>query len=40
MSTLFNATAYYILDEPEVLSLSKFAKKNLHVDIITKAENM
>jgi hypothetical protein len=40
MSTLFNQAAYYILDEPEILNLSKFAKRNLHVDIITKSENM
>ena len=40
MSALFETTAYYILDEPEVLNLSKFVKKNLHVDIITKTDNM
>ena len=40
MSSLFSQTAYYILDEPEVVNLSKFVKKNLHIDILTKSENM
>jgi hypothetical protein len=40
MSSIFKQTAYYILDEPEVSSLIKLAKKNLHIDILTKQGNM
>jgi hypothetical protein len=40
MSCIFNQAAYYILDEPDVLALIKHAKKNLHIDILTKQENM
>lgn len=40
MSIVFKHTAYYILDEPEVTSLIKLVKKLLHIDILTKQENM
>jgi len=33
-------TAYFILDEPEVASLSKLVKKMLHIDLLTKAEQL
>jgi hypothetical protein len=40
MSSLFKYTAYYILDEPEVSGLMKLAKRNLHIDILTKSTDM
>ena len=40
MCCIFNQAAYYILDEPNVSALMKHAKKNLHIDILTKQENM
>lgn len=40
MSIVFKHTAYYILDEPEVSGLIKLVKKSLHIDILTKQENM
>ena len=36
MCCIFNQAAYYILDEPNVGALMKNAKKNLHIDILTK----
>lgn len=36
MSSLFKAIAYYILDEQECFVLMKQAKKNLHIDNLTK----
>ena len=36
MCSIFNQAAYYILDEPNVGALMKYAKKNLHIDILTK----
>ena len=40
MSIVFKHTAYYILDEPEVSGLIKLVKKSLHIDILTKQEDM
>ena len=40
MSIVFKHTAYFILDEPEVSGLIKLVKKSLHIDILTKQENM
>ena len=40
MSLVLKHTAYYIIDEPEIQQLSKFTKKNLHIDILTKSESM
>ena len=40
MSSLFKHTAYFILDEPEISGLMKLAKRNLHIDILTKSTDM
>jgi len=40
MSMLFCKISYYILDEGDINALIKLTKKNLHVDILIKAEDM
>lgn len=40
MTAFFTHAAYYILDEQDVISLMKLAKKNLHIDILTKEHDM
>ena len=40
MNIIFKQTAYFILDEPDIVALIKLMKKNLHIDILTKQENM
>ena len=40
MCCIFNQAAYYILDDPVVSALMKLAKKNLHIDMLTKADDM
>jgi hypothetical protein len=40
MASTLKQIAYYILDEPEVGSIIKMVKKNLHIDILTKQNNL
>lgn len=40
LSLVLQHTAYFILDEPEVMALAKLVKKNLHIDKLTKSESM
>lgn len=40
MSTLFSKISYYILDDADVNALIKMAKKNLHIDKLTKSNDM
>ena len=40
LSLVLRHLTYFILDEPEVQALAKLAKKNLHIDRLTKATDL